>query len=57
MQLHQQQQLVEKDERSSTVFEQSRNSLVSATQESSVFSVDGKFWNRIKCVLKYGKDS
>ncbi len=43
------------DERSSTVFEQSRNSLVSATQESSVFSVDGKFWNIINLCLNMGK--
>ncbi len=43
------------DERSSTVFEQSRNSLVSATQESPVFSVDGKFWNRIILYLNMGK--
>jgi hypothetical protein len=36
MQLHQQQQLVEKDERSSTVFEQRRNSLVSATHTARI---------------------
>jgi len=42
-------------ERTSSVFEQSRNSLVRATQESPVFSVDRKFWNRINFCLSMEK--